>query len=136
MKKLILLIIISNLTLFVLNAQVTLTIVIKSLENSKGTIYLDFRDGKDKSLKHYSQKIIDNQCKIVVDNLSPGKYSFKYFHDENNNVELDTNILGIPKEGYGFSNDAEGKFGPPDFEETVFEIIDNATIVCHPKYIY
>jgi len=118
------------------NAQVSLKIEIKNLENNQGRIVLDFRDGNDMVLKDFSEKIINKQCVIIVNNLKPGKYSFKYFHDENNNIELDTNVLGIPKEGYGFSNDARCKFGPPDFKETVFEVKYNATVVCSPNYIY
>jgi uncharacterized protein (DUF2141 family) len=36
---------------------------------------------------------------------------------------LDTNFLGIPKEQFGFSNDARGTLGPPDFESASFELI-------------
>jgi len=135
MNKLVITIIVLMISIS-LKSQVTLRIVIKDLENSKGRIVLDFRDGNDNSIADYSEKIVDNQCVILVKDLKLGKYSFKYFHDENNNIELDTNVLGIPKEGYGFSNDAKGKFGPPDFDDTVFELKDNAMVVCRPNYIY
>ena len=46
----------------------------------------------------------------------------QHFHDENSNEELDTNFIGIPKEGFGFSNDAFGKFGPKKFKEWLFEV--------------
>jgi len=46
-----------------------------------------------------------------------GQYAIKVFHDENANGELDINFLGIPKESYGFSNHARGRFGPPPFAE-------------------
>lgn len=136
MKKLVIAIIVLTFITISLKAQVSLRVVIKDLENSKGSVVLDFRNRQDKSIKDFNQKIVNNQCVIIVDDLKPGEYSFKYFHDENNNMELDTNVLGIPKEGYGFSNDAKGKFGPPDFEDTVFEITDNASVVCRPNYIY
>jgi uncharacterized protein (DUF2141 family) len=68
--------------------------------------------------------------------LKPGKYAFKYFHDENNNnKKMDTNVIGIPKEGYGFSNNAKGRFGPPDFKDTIFEIKNDTTIICTINYI-
>jgi uncharacterized protein (DUF2141 family) len=51
-----------------------------------------------------------------------GTYAAKVFHDENSNDELDTNFVGYPKEAFGFSMDAMGKFGPPSFEEAKFEI--------------
>jgi len=42
-------------------------------------------------------------------------------HDENMNGKLDTNWLGIPKEGYGFSNNARGVAGAPSFSAASFQ---------------
>ena len=67
--------------------------------------------------------------------MKPGKYAFKYFHDENSNKKLDTNLIGIPKEGYGFANNIYGSFGPPDFKDTIFEVKNDTTINCIVKYI-
>ena len=36
--------------------------------------------------------------------IPPGTYAIKLHIDENENGELDTNFLGIPKEQYGISN--------------------------------
>ena len=54
--------------------------------------------------------------------ISPGTYAVKVFHDVNDNGVLDTNWIGIPKEPYGFSNDAMGTFGPPSFEQASFKV--------------
>ena len=51
----------------------------------------------------------------------PGRYAVSMFHDENENGELDANFLGIPKEGYGASNNARGRLGPPRFEDASFD---------------
>ena len=51
--------------------------------------------------------------RFVVHDLSPGRYAVNAFHDENDNGELDTNLVGIPSEGYGFANDPDSTFGPP-----------------------
>jgi len=124
-------------TLFghILTGQVTLTIEIRNLENNSGSVVLDFRNGNDEEVKAFTEKITDKQCIITVNDLKPGKYAFKYFHDENNNKKLDTNFIGMPKEGFGFSNDAKGKFGPPHFEDTVFEVKNDSTVVCTAYYI-
>jgi uncharacterized protein (DUF2141 family) len=42
------------------------------------------------------------------------------FHDENSNGKLDTNFMGIPREGVGASNDAKGHLGPPKFNAAAF----------------
>jgi uncharacterized protein (DUF2141 family) len=48
------------------------------------------------------------------------KYAIAVFHDANDNKILDKNFFGVPKEGYGFSNNARGLLGPPDFDDVVF----------------
>lgn len=67
--------------------------------------------------------------------LPPGRYAVIVFHDENDNGILDTNFLGIPKEGYGFSNNASGFFSAPAFSAaavTVGAADENVTIA--PSY--
>ena len=54
---------------------------------------------------------------FVFDDLPPGRYAISVLHDENANGRMDTNFLGMPKEGYGISNGALRRFGPPRFEE-------------------
>jgi uncharacterized protein (DUF2141 family) len=48
--------------------------------------------------------------------LSPGRYAVIVFHDENDNGILDEDVLGMPTEGYGFSNNAMGFFSAPSFD--------------------
>jgi uncharacterized protein (DUF2141 family) len=50
----------------------------------------------------------------------PGTYAVSVFHDENSNGKLDRNILRMPKEGVGVSNNAAGHFGPPKFDDMAF----------------
>ncbi len=57
---------------------------------------------------------------LIISNINYGKYGISAFQDKNKNKKLDTGFLGIPKEPYGFSNDARGQFGPPHFQETIF----------------
>jgi uncharacterized protein (DUF2141 family) len=45
------------------------------------------------------------------ENIPPGTYALAVIHDENANGKLDTSWLGIPTEGYGFSNDVKGSLG-------------------------
>ncbi|MBL7942746.1 MAG: DUF2141 domain-containing protein [Flavobacteriales bacterium] len=58
--------------------------------------------------------------------LGPGRYAVAIMHDENANNELDTNMLGIPTEGYGFSRDASGWFGPPSFDSAAINFSGDA----------
>ena len=52
--------------------------------------------------------------------LPPGTYAIGIFHDVNLNNKMDNNFFGVPKEQFGFSNNARALFGPPNFEDAAF----------------
>ena len=54
--------------------------------------------------------------------LPSGTYGVQAMHDLNDNGELDTGFMGIPKEPWGFSNNAKGRFGPPKWQDLVFTL--------------
>ncbi len=67
--------------------------------------------------------------------LPAGHYAIAVFHDENANNEFDTNFIGLPVEGYGFSNDAAVFLGPPEYEDAAVEITpDGVTLVVNLNY--
>lgn len=66
--------------------------------------------------------IEEKKAVIEFESMPYGKYAFVFFHDENSNQKLDKNLLGIPKEGVGFSKNVKGTFGPPSFEKSAFEL--------------
>ena len=49
-----------------------------------------------------------------------------FFIDANENKKLDKNFIGIPKEQYGFSNNAMGAFSAPTFEQAKFIVLNKA----------
>jgi uncharacterized protein (DUF2141 family) len=61
--------------------------------------------------------------------LPKGKYAISIFHDTNEDGELSTNFIGIPKEPYGFSNNPKAKFGPPSFEQSLFEFVEDGQVI-------
>jgi uncharacterized protein (DUF2141 family) len=66
-------------------------------------------------------KIQESQARCDFEDIPPGTYALAVIHDENMNGKLDTNWLGIPKEGYGFSNDARASLGAPAFSDASFQ---------------
>jgi len=131
--------IIIPLFLFILSttafSQYNLTIEISGLENSNGQIQLVLMDENENVIREYSEAIVENKCSINIKDIEQGIYAFKYFHDENINKELDTSRIGIPNEGYGFSNNAKGIFGPPSFKDTVFDVTRDLKVKCKPIYL-
>ncbi len=57
---------------------------------------------------------------VTFPHLAPGEYALSTYRDENLNGKLDTNLVGIPKEEFGFSNNARSKIGPPSFDAARF----------------
>lgn len=74
--------------------------------------------------------VSDKTMTVIFDNLPNGTYAIKLFHDENNNGVLDTNLIGIPREGYGFSNNG-GAFGQPSFSDAKFTVEADTSISIH-----
>ena len=64
---------------------------------------------------------------LVIKNLEESYYAIAIYHDENSNNKFDT-FFSIPKEKYGFSNDAPVFLGPPEFEDAAFLLKKNEKI--------
>jgi uncharacterized protein (DUF2141 family) len=70
-------------------------------------------------------------ARLVFPGLAPGRYAVRAFADENGNGKLDTNLMGMPTERYGFSNDAKGNRGAPDFEAAAIGVDADLQTVIH-----
>ena len=71
----------------------------------------------------------------VFKDLPPGLYAISAFHDENGNGKFDTNFIGLPKEGFAFSNDAKPGLAPPNFKASAFPVGEGPTaITIHVDY--
>lgn len=81
-----------------------------------------FPDGPDAALEKRCVPLASQP--LIVDGLVPGwTYAFSVFVDDNDNEKLDTKKFfgaDVPAEGYGFSNNAMGSFGPPNWDDSKF----------------
>lgn len=59
---------------------------------------------------------------VVLKGLPPGRYAVAAFHDTDGDGDLSLWPIGVPKEAYGFSNNARGRFGPPPFEAAAIDL--------------
>jgi uncharacterized protein (DUF2141 family) len=64
---------------------------------------------------------------VVFRDLPPGRYGLAALHDLNSNGEMDNNLLGFPKEPFGFGNDARIKLAPPAFADMAVTVGDGVT---------
>jgi uncharacterized protein (DUF2141 family) len=89
------------------------------LRNNKGQVLSalyasaeGFPKDSQKAIRRDSSAISEKKASCEFSGIEPGTYAVSVFHDENSNGKLDTNFLGIPREGVGASNDARGHLGP------------------------
>jgi uncharacterized protein (DUF2141 family) len=75
----------------------------------------------------------DNET-ILTFEVPRGSYAVAAFHDENSNGKLDANFLGVPREGYGVSNDVRPRFRAPRFSEARVLVSRDTTLVVHMAY--
>lgn len=112
-----------------------LVLAVKGVANGKGLVMIavygnaeTFRkDGREiAAIRLKSRK---GGVKVTLNDLPKGTYAVAVYHDENGDQKLETNMLGIPSEGYGFSNDARGVMGPPSFDDAAVELRNGAVAV-------
>jgi uncharacterized protein (DUF2141 family) len=58
----------------------------------------------------------------LLTNIKPGEYAISVMHDENGNKKMDYNMLGIPVEGLGLSNNVKIYFSKPDYKPCTFKV--------------
>ncbi len=71
----------------------------------------------------------NGEAKLDFPGLIPGSYGISVIYDKNADGKLNLNLIGIPTEGFGFSNDARASFGPPKWDKTRFKVTGNETSI-------
>lgn len=102
---------------------------ISGFKNDNGSAMIGLYNTKDsfmgKGIKSAKTIVKNKKTFAVFTNIPTGTYAISFFHDENSNGKIDRNFIGIPKEGYGTSNDAKGFMGPPKYEDAKFELVSD-----------
>jgi uncharacterized protein (DUF2141 family) len=100
------------------------TLEVHGLNKIEGELRIAMFDSKESFIKEpvlkEIMKVDSSTIYWKVENLSHGNYAIAVYHDKNGNGKLDTSLFGIPKERYGFSNNARGAFGPASWDESYF----------------
>ena len=131
MKKIIM--VVCLLTQFIFSGENDSTGVIvldiKNFENNTGKVRISLFKTEDgfpgdykKAFTFTTQDIINKSALVVLDSIPYGECAIGILHDKNMDNELNTNWLGMPKEGVAASNNATGTFGPPDFEDAKIDL--------------
>lgn len=109
-----------------------LTIVVENVKEANGQIVVAlFTNEEDFLTTPWKSKVVAvsniNNTTAHFEGLPEGDYAVSIFHDINTNMELDKNFFGVPKEGFGFSNNKMGTFGPPSFTESTIKLDSEKT---------
>lgn len=118
-----------------------LTITIPNIKNTKGGIHMAVYSSKNKeAFTKIGQefKVIDFKAggaagKYVIKDLPEGEYAIAIYHDENGDKKCNTNLIGIPKEGYGFTRITK-LFSAPKFDDA--KVVVNKDVIVPISLIY
>ena len=107
-----------------------LTVLIDNVADDAGQVLVGLFDKADSFPKAMlrGEKVsaatrdASGRVKVVFIGLAPGRYALSAFHDRDDNGQLNSNMMGMPSEPYGFSRDARGNFGPPTFGDAALDV--------------
>src|SRR3569833_1354907 len=114
----------------------TLRIHVDGFRNTRGnlgTVLFKSPDGwpedLSKSFRHGPAPIdLNTRTAVAVwTDLPAGDYGVAVIHDENSNHKLDRNLIGIPKEGFGFANNPHVGLSAPSFDAATVHVTCPAT---------
>lgn len=111
----------------------SLHVKIVGFRSSAGKVKITIYDSKSAYKAHKGSfrktflPIHGNTSEWVLENIPLGEYALMFYHDANDNQKLDRNVFGLPKERYGFSNDAKPRLGLPQYEAVKFVVDSDPT---------
>ena len=139
--KYIAILLVSFLTLLSTKETSTIKVKITGFKSIKGkclvslhNLAASFPAKPDKAMQSKNVVITDDGTTVVFENLPNGTYAIAVVHDENDNKKMDTNFFGIPKEGYGVSNNKYPKMSEPSFDDAKFTLKEDKEISIKMKY--
>lgn len=109
----------------------TLSVELTNIRNKEGSLFIflynyenQFPDNPFKYFEVKKANINNNRMLVNIPNMDKGHYAISIVDDENDNDDLDR-FLGIPTEGYGFSNNVKPLLSMPNYSDLLFELDQN-----------
>lgn len=125
LKNVVLVLIVSFVTQNIVNAA-SINIKVTNIKNSKGMLRVGIiNKEEDFPYDAFTGKKVPvngDSVNVKFSGLAPGEYAVVVHHDENCNDKLDKNVLGVPLEGYCFSNNVKARLVPPKFKYVKFTL--------------
>lgn len=111
-----------------------LSVNIPNIKGNKGEIVIALYNNREKFPKvGMEYRVVQFPANTAgsafrIKDIKPGEYAVAIYHDENSDSICNLNFLGIPKEGYGFSNNIRPVFSVPTFEECKIKLAGDTHI--------
>lgn len=111
----------------------TISVPVNGLRNSNGDVRCELYNSaatfpkSGQEFKGVVASIANQQATCVFSDVPSGTYAVALFHAEKGETKMRTGFFGQPEEGYGFSRNAKGSMGPPDFNAAAYAYSGGST---------
>lgn len=122
------------------NIEVTFSGIRSSAGQIRLEVFIDeegFEKEKGIMIKYFKKlKLVKGEMNVKFD-LPPGTYGLALLDDENNDDKMNYSFIGMPKEGFGFSNYYLSGLFKPKFEVFKFTVVkgQNQKILMKIRYM-
>jgi uncharacterized protein (DUF2141 family) len=110
-------------------AGIDISLEIEEIRSDTGEILISlfasgdgFPGDHKQAVQLSSVKASTNGVSVVFTNVVPGAYAVSVCHDENSDGQMNRKFYGPPKEGYGLYRKEKPRMGPPQFQDSVFDV--------------
>jgi uncharacterized protein (DUF2141 family) len=122
------------------NSQTTtcsISVAVTGLKNTQGRLCFSLFDGAEgfpsqgeRAIAKCHISAAEPDPRVTFDGLQPGQYAVAAFHDANSDGILNRGLMGIPKEGFGFSNNPKILVGAPSFKRAAIAVNQGNLEIC------
>lgn len=105
-----------------------LDVTVEGVRSDKGKLVVALYGAGDKQLERREIPARPGAMRIEFSNIAAGEYAIRVFHDEDGDGEMKKTGIGLPAEGYGFSNRAKARFGPPGWKSIAVQVGDGSSV--------
>ncbi|NND94623.1 MAG: DUF2141 domain-containing protein [Flavobacteriales bacterium] len=123
------------ISISIINAQpdtssrsISIQMEIIGIEEVSGKLGIQLYDKEQNLVSRKWVPVTATEMTADFTGIQPGTYAIQFYHDANDDGEMNFHWYGAPKEGYGNSNDVKGFFGPPEFSEQLVDFSNSADI--------
>ena len=117
-------------------ARPRVNVVIEGVRSDRGELVIELYPndperflahlGRVERVRRKSERTVTNACILAP---SAGRYALVLYHDENNDELFNRTRLGLPSEGFGFSNNVRPLLGPPSLKSVLFDVPEGESTV-------